>query len=197
MNGSRLLARLLAVRSAEVELLRSPARIPAFSWALLGLGLLAAALAALLVVPQLQRAQAARIELAQRETHAEAKAGSPSGHGSGSRGGADREITAQATAVARDLHRPWRELFDRLEASQQADVHLLSINVDPGFGTVQIAAESREIEALLRYGQRLASAAPVHAVDMTHYEWRDASGVRVVSATLVAHLQGSSQAEPR
>jgi hypothetical protein len=185
----QVLSRLLAVRPAEVELLRIRARVPVLSWALLACGLAATVVAALVVVPEVQRARHGRDEVRGEETLL-ARPDAPSGTKSPvARGSTDRELLAQGEAMRNALRLPWHALFERLEASRQPDVHLVSFSVEPRFSSALVVAESRDLEALLRYGQALSSAPPVRAVEMIHHEWRDSAGVRVVSATLVAHLR--------
>jgi hypothetical protein len=91
-----------------------------------------------------------------------------------------------------ELHRPWHALFDALEAADTDGVNLVQLNIEPRFATLQLVAESRDLDKLVRYSQRLAGSGPIRTMTMTHHEWRDALGAHVVSAAMQGELAGAS-----
>jgi hypothetical protein len=92
-----------------------------------------------------------------------------------------------------ELHRPWHELFEQIEAADEAQapaVHLLQLSVAPPFTNVQVIVEARDLGDLVRFSQRLSGGKPIENMTMTHHEGRDALGAHVVTATLQGHLLG-------
>ena len=195
LRGSALAGRLLRVRPYEVELLRPALRVAPLSWLLLAAGALAAAAAAWVLQPQLAR----RAELSQQQERLESaleRLGAPASAGAGARSRASQhEAADEARQVAAELRRPWHELFEQLEAAAAADdaaVHVVQVSVEPRFATVQLVAEGRDLGKLVRFTQRLTGGAPIRSMTLTHYEWRDALGGHVLSAS----LQGDLAAAP-
>ncbi|HUN92469.1 MAG TPA: hypothetical protein VMU33_10455 [Burkholderiaceae bacterium] len=104
--------------------------------------------------------------------------------------GADPQAQEQAVAVLDELHRPWRALFEQLEADRVGPVHLDQLAIDSRFESLQMQAEARSLGDVLRYVQALPGAGPIAAVQLSSHELRDAPGGRVVSARVVARLDG-------
>jgi hypothetical protein len=194
---SGLVPNLLRLRPYEVDLLRSGRKPPPLAWLLLIAGSVSLIGAALACAPGWTR----KAELAQQRTKIEtalARLGAvpsvPAGGASGRHTSARNAASAglvEAVAVLTDLRRPWHELFDRLEAAENKDVHVLQLSVEPRFATVQLIAEGRDLDKLVRFSQRLAGGGPIRAVTITHYEWRDALGAHVVSAAMQGELAGA------
>jgi len=198
---SPLLSQLLRIRPYEVELLH-PSRRPAppLAWLLLVAGMLGLGAAGWLLQPAWERHQ----DLDQRTAQAQAGLSQLGGQSaaeldkarkrSSGRGGERAELGEAANLVA-ELNRPWQELFTQIESAAnapEAGVHLVQMSVDARFATVQLVVESREIDKLVRFSQRLSGARPIRAMNMSHHEWRDALGAHVVSAAMQGQLQGAS-----
>lgn len=179
-------ARLLRLRPYEVELLQRRTVVPPLGWILFGAGLLLAALA----LWRLQPLLAQRARLAQERTALElalARAGVPARRTAP----ATDHGAADGQAVLEELHRPWHDLFDQLESAALADggqLHVVQLAIDPRFSTVQVVAEARDLGRIIHFARRLSGGAPIRALALTHYEWRDALGGHVVSASLQGEL---------
>jgi hypothetical protein len=57
----------------------------------------------------------------------------------------------RASEVAYELKLPWNELFASVEAAKSPDVALLSIESDTGKRRLKIAAEAKDLQAMLVY----------------------------------------------
>jgi Tfp pilus assembly protein PilN len=215
---SSLLTPLLRVRPFEVELLRPGWRVVPLAWGLLALGALALAGAAWLCKPAWER----QSELAaQRASLEQSLANVGAGTATGARRQAGKaEVVDEAAEIVAELHRPWSALFDQLEAATTPGVNLMQLSVEPHFATLQLVAESRDLDKLVRFSQRLAAGGagsggtklgsnsspsgssgataptpgPIRSMNMTHHEWRDALGAHVVSAAMSGELAGGSTA---
>jgi hypothetical protein len=187
---SRILVPLLRVRPHEVELLRPAARAVPLAWALFACGAAALAAAAWACQPGWDR----QAELAQQRQQLEAalgRAGVAPGAASHRTVGKG-EALDEARAIVIELHRPWHELFDALETADADGVNLIQINVEPRFASLQLVAESRDLDKLVRFSQKLAGSGPIRSMTMTHHEWRDALGAHVVSAAMQGELAGAT-----
>ena len=200
-NLSTLLKSLLRVRPYEVELLRPSGQVPPLSWIFLALGVCALAGAALVCAPAWSRhGEIAQQRLATESALAALQADSASRAGAKQHTSASRAVAtedlAEAEGIVAELHRPWHNLFDQLESAQAAEgagVHLQQLAVDPRFVTVQLVAEGRDLDKIVRFSQRLSSqepdGGPVRSMNMTHHEWRDTLGAHVVSVALQGDLR--------
>jgi hypothetical protein len=181
--------RLLGLRPAHIELQTSRAVIAPLGWATLACGLFALAAAAASLPPELARRER---ELALLErAQARLDAGTPAATGAARTGNAARDALEEGRALRSELRRPWHALFEQLEAAAAADgaaVHLVQLSVDPHFSGLQLVAEGRDLGHLMRFAQRVAGGAPLHSLALTHYEWRDAPGARVISASFQGEL---------
>lgn len=196
---STLLTRALRVRPYEVELLRPRQAVAPLSWVLLAAGCAALAGAALLVRPLMAEhdahvAQQARLQAALDKL----LQGPPGGQRalSGAKGG-ERDALAEASLIVEEARRPWHELFDQLEAAERTEgsgVHLVQLNVEPSFASVQLVAEGKDLDKLVRFAQRLAGNGPVKSMALTHHEWHDTLGAHVVTASLRGELDGANLA---
>jgi len=176
---------LLRLRPYEVELLRPARRASPLAWILFFAGAFALTAAALACKPawdrQTQLAQqrdAIERELARFGVGARAEA-------TGTKELANKD---EANALIAQLRRPWHELLDQIEAADDKDVHLIQLNIDPRFATLQLVAEARDLDKLVRLTQRLSGAGPVRTMTMTHHEWHDGLGAHVVRASMEGEL---------
>ncbi len=197
---SALLKSLLRIRPYEVELLRPSGQVPALSWIFLTLGLGALAGAALACAPAWSRhGEIAQQRLATENALAALQADPASRAGARRQTSTGRsaatEDVAEAEGIVAELHRPWHNLFDQLESAQAAEgagVHLQQLAVDSRFATLQLVAEGRDLDKIVRFSQRLSSqerdGGPVRSMNMTHHEWRDTLGAHVVSVALLGDL---------
>jgi len=200
---SPLLSRLLRIRPYEVELLRPSRQAPPLAWLLLLCGLLALAAAATLVQPAWRRHQELVAQLATAEASLAQATDTPANSAEKSRKraatrGAERSELAEAAGIVRELNRPWQALFAQIEAAdsaQDAGVHLIQMNVDARFATLQLVVESRELDKLVRFSQHLAGAGPIRSMTMSHHEWRDTLGAHVVNAAMQGQLDGGDSSE--
>lgn len=194
---------MLLLRPYEVELLRPARGIPPLSWALLGLGLLSLAWAALACRPAWEH----HSELAAEETRLQgtldglAPHGANRGSGTAKSGKArDHDALAEGEAALAEMQRPWPALFNQLEAAVDADgadIHVVQLSVDPHFASLQLVAEGRDLDALVRFAQHMAGNGPISRLTMTHHEWHDSQGAHVVSASMKGDLDDTPRpAEP-
>lgn len=65
---------------------------------------------------------------------------------------------AQANVVVRQLSMPWDALFKAVEPSGAQNIALLSLEPDPGNGTVTISGEAKDFSALLGYTKQLSTS---------------------------------------
>ncbi|MCX2888374.1 MULTISPECIES: pilus assembly protein [Pseudomonas] len=96
------------------------------------------------------------------------------------------ERLAQMRSVSQQLQRPWQQLFAMLEAMPQEDVALLGLTPDARKGQVRIAAEARNLEAMLQYHQRLEASAELSDVSLLNHEVLAAQPEHPVRFTLTA-----------
>ena len=123
----------------------------------LGLGVLASALVALVVIGGYYRDLGQSIEswedrVAHAERLASRRAVQPA---SAQATRALAQEVEQANQVLRQLSLPWDALFKAVEASGGKDVALLSMEPDVGKGVVKISAEAKNFDAMLEYVRRL------------------------------------------
>lgn len=180
-----VLLSLLRVRPYEVELLRPKRPVTPLAWIAFASGLVTLAAAALVCKPVWER----QVELGQRRGQLQTELARfgivPSKPASNSR---ERPGTDEALALLAEMRRPWHELFDQIEAAQTQDVHLVQLSIDPRFASLQLVAEGRDLDKLVRFAQRLPGAGPIRTMSMTHQEWRDTLGAHVVSASMQGEL---------
>ncbi|HFL2187003.1 TPA: pilus assembly protein [Pseudomonas putida] len=96
------------------------------------------------------------------------------------------ERLAQMRSVSQQLQRPWQQLFAMLEALPQDDVALLGLTPDARKGQVRIAAEARNLEAMLQYHQRLEASDELSDVSLLNHEVLAAQPEHPVRFTLTA-----------
>ncbi|MFK3683938.1 pilus assembly protein [Pseudomonas sp. NPDC088890] len=153
----------------RLDLEFQPRRSSALAWSLLALG--SAVLALLLLVQQ--QLQSEHVDLEARVHNLELKLGRRPATAAPLSSAASREQAeqlAQMRNVSQQLQRPWEQLFAMLEAMPQQDVALLTITPDARKGQVRIAAEARDLEAMLQYHQRLERSAELRDVSLLNHE---------------------------
>jgi hypothetical protein len=153
----------------RLDLEFQPRRSSALAWSLLALG--SAVLALLLLVQQ--QLQSEQVDLEARVHSLELKLGRRPATAAPLSSAASREQAeqlAQMRNVSQQLQRPWEQLFAMLEAMPQEDVALLTITPDARKGQVRIAAEARDLEAMLQYHQRLERSAELRDVSLLNHE---------------------------
>jgi hypothetical protein len=114
---------------------------------------------------------------------------------------ADPQVQAQATEVLAELHRPWRGLFEQLEADRVGGVHLEQIAIDARFESLQVQAEARSLGDVLRFVEQLPGAGPIVAVQLASHELRSVPIGQVVDARISARISalddaGAARAAP-
>jgi len=181
-----ILTKLVGVRRYEVELLRSTRSVTPLAWALFTCGLLAlCAVVAFACKPAWERQAHLAQQRAQLQNELARLGVATPVSGSISH---ERESAEEAAALVDEIRRPWHELFDQIEHAQTQDVHLIQLSVEPHFTSLQLVAEGRDLDKIVRFAQRLAGTGPVRTMAMTHQEWRDALGAHVVSASMQGEL---------
>lgn len=173
-------------RRFDVDFARARPAVTPLAWAMLALGGLLLAAAVADFVPHWQRHERLQREQQALRERLERMPGAP--RAAAAHSAADTLGQLQARGLLDQLDRPWAALFDRLEAIQAPDVHVVQFGVDPGFHAVQMIAEASTLEHVLQYSQQLAAQAPVRAVRLTRHEWRAAPVGRIVVANLTAEL---------
>lgn len=180
----------------DIDFNRNRRPVGRIAWLLLAVGAVAALLAA---VELRDRWDAAARQEAEGERLAEAvraAGGRVNAAGRDAAGPRDEGVRAQrqlALRVVGDLRRPWRELFEQLEAAHVGGVHLVQLGVDARFRTLQLQVEARDLHQVLRYLQRLPGSGPVVAVQLVSHEWRDAPAGRVLIARLSGELDAGGE----
>ncbi|HXY21480.1 MAG TPA: hypothetical protein VEI29_02260 [Burkholderiaceae bacterium] len=177
--------KLLHVRPYEVELLRPARRVSPLAWIFFVAGGFALIAAALACKPAWDR----QTQLAQHRAEIESEL-ARFGLGAPAAASGTKEQTNkdEANALIAELRRPWHELFDQIEAANNKDVHLVQLNIEPRFSTLQLVAEARDLDKLVRFTQRLSGTGPVRTMTMTHHEWHDGLGAHVVRASMEGEL---------
>lgn len=169
----------------RLDLEFQPRRSGPLAWSLLALG---GAVVAGLVLLQ-QSLQAEQVDLEARVHNLELQLGRRSATTAPQNSAASRqqaERLAQMRSVSQQLQRPWQQLFSMLEAQPQDDVALLSLAPDARKGQVRVAAEARNLEAMLQYHQRLDASDELSDVSLLNHEVLAAQPERPVRFTLTA-----------
>ena len=169
----------------DIDFSERRTRPPPLAWAVLALGVLALTGATATLLPRLtERHQllAERAGLLQRTDQQSGVAAS--------RGPSAADLM-QARALLDELGRPWKPLFDRFESVDVAKVYLVQLSVDSHFQGAQMIAEAARLEDVLQYSKKLQGDGTVRSVRLTHHEWRNVPGARVIIANLTADLAGA------
>lgn len=169
----------------RLELEFQPRRSGPLAWSLLALG---SAMVAGLVLLQ-QNLQTEQVDLEASVHSLELQLGRRPATTAPQSTAASREQAerlAQMRSVSQQLQRPWQQLFVMLEALPQDDVALLGLTPDARKGQVRIAAEARNLEAMLQYHQRLEASDELSDVSLLNHEVLAAQPEHPVRFTLTA-----------
>lgn len=160
-------------------------QIPLMAWLLVVAGFLSVALAWIDLAPGWARHQQLRAErlALEEQLNAVAQSGARMTKATSSSEDEDR-----VRAWIGELGRPWDGLFHRFESIQVPKVYLVQLVVDSRFHDVQLLAEAPGLDDVLTYSKQLESDDLIQGVRLTHHEWRNAPGARVVVASLTAEL---------
>ncbi len=178
----------------RLDLEFQPRRSGPLAWSLLALA--GAAVTALVLLQQ--QLQAEQVALEDRVHGLELQLGRRPATAAPQSTAASREQAerlAQMRSVSQQLQRPWQQLFAMLEAQPQEDVALLSLTPDARKGQVRIAAEARDLEAMLAYHQRLEQSAELSDVSLLNHEVLASQPEHPVRFTLTATWE-TSHARP-
>jgi hypothetical protein len=69
------------------------------------------------------------------------------------------QVSQRAAQIEHQLAVPWADLFGTLEALGTDDVTLLRVEPDPSLGTIGIAGEARNLQAMVEYARRVGASA--------------------------------------
>lgn len=169
----------------RLDLEFQPRRSGPLDWSLLALG--CAVVAGLLLLQQ--RLQAEQVERQSRVYNLELQLGRRPASAAPLSSAASREQAerlAQMQSVSQQLQRPWQQLFAMLEEQPQDDVALLSLAPDARKGQLRIAAEARNLAAMLQYHQRLEASAELSDVSLLNHEVLASQPEQPVRFTLTA-----------
>lgn len=169
----------------DADFAQRRARAPRLSWLLLVAGVAAGTIAAIEAqrgLEALRALQAQAGQVAQRIERVRA-AGRPAQRSAADRV-ADSALRGDAERIERDLNRRWSQVLDALEADGSPEVKLVQLSFDEQFKRAQVQIEAKTLGDVFRYTQRLAAAEQIGAVTLVQHEWRDAPGLRVISARI-------------
>lgn len=92
----------------------------------------------------------------------------------------------RANAIIDQLTVPWGELFDAADAADARGLGVLSLTPNARDHTVRMSGESRSMDELLAYLDRLAAQPALGQAHLLGYSSTQRDGVEVVSFTLAA-----------
>lgn len=111
---------------------------------------------------------------------------------------AEQRLHADLARVAADLHRPWFELFDVLEAHSKPQLQLQQLTVDGGFARAQLQVEAKGLGEVLAYVRELERAGgPVRGAQLVSHEWLGAAGEGATAPAPAANPAGTPVAPRR
>jgi Tfp pilus assembly protein PilN len=99
---------------------------------------------------------------------------------------AQEAVLAEMRRVVAQLNLPWDELFATLESVAVGDVALLSLTPDARKRQLRIAAEARDLAAMLAFHRRLEESGRVRDVSLVNHEIGEQAPDRPVRFNLVA-----------
>ena len=180
---------MLFGRRFDVDFVREPGAAPSVRW------LLVAGLAAVIAAGLLcERAREAGAALLQQRDRIAARLDREREANERRRVVASRAepaVQRQANEVLAEMHRPWRELFDQLEADRVDGVHVVQVAIDGRFESVQLQAEGRSLRDVLRFVQQLPGGGPISAVQLANHELRTVPIGHVVDARISARVEAA------
>jgi hypothetical protein len=179
------------MRALQLDFQRACRPVP---W--LGLGVLAAALAALAAMAayywsldQQIRFWQGRAEHAARMSGARAALPQPL---TGEAARARMLEVKQANQVVRQLGLPWNALFHAVESSAGKEIALLSLEPDVPKGTVKIGGEAKDFDALLKYVKELSAREVFAGVMLQNHQILREIAEKPVRFSLVAQWKGGA-----
>ena len=99
------------------------------------------------------------------------------------------EVT-QANQVVRQLSLPWNALFKAVEPSGAQNIALLSLEPDPGDGTVTISGEAKDFSALLGYTKQLSTSGIFDSVMLKSHRIQQEDPEKPLRFSLLARWKG-------
>lgn len=103
---------------------------------------------------------------------------------------ADDATLAAARRVAEQQQQPWPELFASLEAADNKDVAVLTLDPEPGRGVLKIHAEARNLSAMLAYQRRLEEGGALRQVVLQAHDLEKEATEAPVRFHIVANWGG-------
>jgi len=100
---------------------------------------------------------------------------------------AQRLEVEQANQVVRQLGQPWNALFNAVETSGERSIALLSLAPDPHKGTVKISGEAKDFNALLDYVKQLSTREVFGSVMLQNHQIQKDDPEKPVRFSLLAH----------
>jgi hypothetical protein len=96
----------------------------------------------------------------------------------------------QANQVVRQLSLPWNVLFNAVETTSEQNIALLSLEPDPGKGTVTIRGESKDLESLLNYARQLSTREVFGSVMLQNHQVQQADPEKPLRFSILAEWKG-------
>lgn len=169
------------MRECELDFQRGP-RPSGWGWLLLVTGL--ATLAGVLQVHHLVQQEAQR----QSARLARVQAAGPTPNAADA---AEDPAVVAARRALEHARLPWDELFAALEATERADVALLSVAPDTARRRLRIEAEARDLGAMLAFQRELQRSAALREVVLVDHTITKDGAETPVRFALVANWGGS------
>lgn len=99
------------------------------------------------------------------------------------------EVT-QANQVVLQLSLPWDALFNAVEPSGARNIALLSLEPDPGNGTITIRGEAKDFGALLSYTKQLSTSGIFDSVMLKSHRIQQEDPEKPLRFSLLARWKG-------
>lgn len=103
---------------------------------------------------------------------------------------ADDATLAAARRVTEQQQQPWPELFAALEAADNKDVAVLTLDPEPARGLLKIQAEARHLGAMLAYHRRLEETGALRQVVLQTHDLEKETTEAPVRFQIVANWGG-------
>lgn len=170
----------MGMRALTLDFVRSPRATP---WA--GILVLIVGALALGAAANQERTLAGQIELASARLDALAKGGKKAPAKPVDAEAQQLEIR-NANEILQRLALPWGDLFKVVEASNEKEIALLSIQPDAGKRLLRLSGEAKNFDALLAYIARLEQTPMLNQVYLANHEVRLQDPQKPVRFALVA-----------
>jgi hypothetical protein len=96
----------------------------------------------------------------------------------------------QANQVVHQLSLPWNALFNAVETTSGQNIALLSLEPDPGKGTVTIRGEAKDLKSLLNYARQLSTREIFGSVMLQNHQVQQADPEKPLRFSLLAEWKG-------